>query len=104
MLSITLNHFLYLASALFCLGIFGIIVSRNAIKVLLSIEVMLAGVTVAFVAISRYVTPDTIEGQIITVFILTVAAAEAAIGLAILLAVYRNYQTVDMSRFNLLKW
>ncbi|WP_221270481.1 NADH-quinone oxidoreductase subunit NuoK [Desulfurispira natronophila] len=103
-MSITLNHFLYLASALFCLGIFGIIVSRNAIKVLLSIEVMLAGVTVAFVAISRYVTPDTIEGQIITVFILTVAAAEAAIGLAILLAVYRNYQTVDMSRFNLLKW
>lgn len=104
MLSLTLNHFLYLASALFCIGVFGIIVSRNAIKVLLSIEIMLAGVTLAFIAFSRFVTPDTIDGQIISIFILTVAAAEAAVGLAILLAVYRNYQTVDMSRFNLLKW
>ncbi|WP_041726422.1 NADH-quinone oxidoreductase subunit NuoK [Desulfurispirillum indicum] len=103
-MSITLNHFLFLASAVFCLGIFGIIASRNAIKVLLSIEVMLAGVTMAFIAISKYVTPDTLEGQIITIFILTVAAAEAAVGLAILLVVYRNYKTVDMSKFNVLKW
>lgn len=104
MLSVTLNHFLYVSTAIFCLGIFGIIVSRNAVKVLLSIEVMLAGVNMAFIAFSRYITPDTLEGQMITIFILTVAAAEAAVGLAILLVVYRNYRTVDMSKFNLLKW
>jgi NAD(P)H-quinone oxidoreductase subunit 4L len=98
------QYFLVLAAALFCIGIFGLITSRNAVRVLMSIELLLNAVNLNLMAFSNYVDPQNIRGQVFTVFVITVAAAEAAVGLAIVLAIYRNRDTVDMEQFNLLKW
>jgi NAD(P)H-quinone oxidoreductase subunit 4L len=95
--------YMTLAAVLFCIGFYGLIVSRNAVRVLMSIELMLNAVNINMVTMARYVDPS-LRGQVFAIFILTVAAAEAAVGLAIVLAVYRNMATVDMERFNLLKW
>ena len=99
-----LQYFLILSAALFCIGIYGVINSRNAVRVLMSIELLLNAVNINLMAFSNYIDSQAIKGQVFTVFILTVAAAEAAVGLAIVLALYRNRDTVDMEQFNLLKW
>lgn len=99
-----LQYFLILSAALFCIGIYGVINSRNAVRVLMSIELLLNAVNINLMAFSNYTDAQAIKGQVFTVFILTVAAAEAAVGLAIVLAIYRNRDTVDMEQFNLLKW
>ncbi len=99
-----LQYFLLLAAALFCIGIFGLITSRNAVRVLMSIELMLNAVNLNLMAFSNFLDSTLIKGQVFTVFVITVAAAEAAVGLAIVLAIYRNRDTVDMEQFNLLKW
>ncbi|GAB4289187.1 MAG: NADH-quinone oxidoreductase subunit NuoK [Oscillatoriaceae cyanobacterium] len=103
-MQLQVEYFLVLAAALFCIGIYGLIVSRNAVRVLMSIELLLNAVNLNLMAFSNYLDGDGIKGQVFTVFVLTVAAAEAAVGLAILLAIYRNRYTVDMEQFNLLKW
>jgi NAD(P)H-quinone oxidoreductase subunit 4L len=99
-----LVRYLSLGAVLFSLGMYGMVSARNAVRVLMSIELMLNAVNINMVAFARYVDPVHIRGQIFAIFILTVAAAEAAVGLAIVLAIYRNTATVDMDRFNLLKW
>lgn len=99
-----LGRYLTLAAVFFCIGMYGMVVSRNAIRVLMSIELMLAAVNINLIAFARYIDPQYIQGQVFAVFILTVAAAEAAVGLGIVLSIYRNLATVDMERFNLLKW
>ena len=99
-----LEYFLLLAAALFCIGIYGLIVSRNAVRVLMSIELLLNAVNLNLIVFSNYLDPIEIKGQVFTVFVITVAAAEAAVGLAIILAIYRNRDTVDMEQFKLLKW
>ena len=100
----SLQAFLLLAATLFCIGVWGLINSRNAVRVLMSIELMLNAVNINLMAFSSYVDGDLIRGQVFTVFVITVAAAEAAVGLAILLSLYRNRVTVDMEKFNLLRW
>ena len=102
--SITLKAFLIVSSVLFCIGIWGLLNSRNAVRVLMSIELMLNAVNINLMAFSSYVDNNLIQGQVFTIFVITVAAAEAAVGLAILLSLYRNRITVDMESFNLLKW
>ncbi len=97
-------RYMTLSAVLFCIGMYGMVVSRNAIRVLMSIELMLNAVNINFVAFSRYIDPTLLRGQVFAIFILAVAAAEAAVGLAIVLAIYRNMSTVDMEKFNLLKW
>ncbi|MEL6352997.1 MAG: NADH-quinone oxidoreductase subunit NuoK [Cyanobacteria bacterium J06627_28] len=99
-----LEYFLTLAAALFCIGIYGLVNSRNVIRVLMSIELMLNAVNINLMAFSNYLDPDAIKGQVFAVFVITIAAAEAAVGLAIVLSIYRNRDTVDMEQFNLLKW
>ena len=99
-----LEYFLLLAAALFCIGIYGLISSRNAVRVLMSIELMLNAVNLNLVGFSNYLDAGNIRGQVFTVFVITVAAAEAAVGLPIVLAIYRNRNTIDMEQFNLLKW
>jgi len=99
-----LVRYLTFAAVLFAIGMYGMVVSRNAVRVLMSIELMLNAVNLNMIAFARYVDPSNVKGQIFAIFILTVAAAEAAVGLAIVLAIYRNMATVDMERFNLLKW
>ena len=100
---IPLNAYLLIASILFCIGVWGLINSRNAVRVLMSIELMLNAVNINLMAFSSYIDGSIIRGQVFTVFVITVAAAEAAVGLAILLSLYRNRTTVDMESFNLLK-
>ena len=93
-----------LGAALFCIGIYGLVTSRNAVRVLMSIELMLNAVNLNLMGFSNFLDAGEIKGQIFTVFVITVAAAEAAVGLAIVLAIYRNRDTIDMEQFNLLKW
>lgn len=107
--ALTLNQhpliqYLTLAAVLFSIGLYGMVVSRNAVRVLMSIELMLNAVNINLVAFARYVDPVQVKGQLFAIFVITVAAAEAAVGLAIVLSIYRNTSTVDMERFNLLKW
>ena len=102
--SIPLQAFLIVSSFLFCIGIWGLLNSRNAVRVLMSIELMLNAVNINLMAFSSYVDNNLIQGQVFTIFVITVAAAEAAVGLAILLSLYRNRVTVDMESINLLKW
>jgi NAD(P)H-quinone oxidoreductase subunit 4L len=102
--ALNLNYFLVLAAALFCVGLYGLICSRNVVRVLMSIELMLNAVNINLLAFSNYIDPQNIRGQMFAIFVITVAAAEAAVGLAIVLAIYRNRQTIDMESFNLLKW
>ncbi len=99
-----LQYFLVLAAALFSIGIYGLIASRNAVRVLMSIELMLNAVNINLMAFSSFLDSEEIKGQVFTVFVITIAAAEAAVGLAIVLSIYRNRDTVDMEQFNLLKW
>ncbi len=98
-----LEYFLLLAAALFCIGIYGLITSRNAVRVLMSIELLLNAVNLNLMAFSNFLDSD-VKGQVFSVFVITIAAAEAAVGLAIVLAIYRNRDTIDMEQFNLLKW
>ena len=102
--SIPLQAFLITSSILFCIGIWGLLNSRNAVRVLMCIELMLNAVNINLMAFSSFVDNNLIQGQVFTIFVITVAAAEAAVGLAILLSLYRNRITVDMESFNLLKW
>jgi NADH-quinone oxidoreductase subunit K len=92
---------LIVSALMFAIGTFGVLVRRNAIIVFLCIELMLNAVNLSFVALSRVVG---IEGQVFVFFVMTVAAAEAAVGLAILISIFRHYQTVNVESFNLLKW
>jgi NADH-quinone oxidoreductase subunit K len=92
---------LVLSAALFVVGTLGVLIRRNAIIVFLCIELQLNAVNLSFVAFSRI---WGIDGQIFVFFVMTVAAAEAAVGLAIIISVFRHYETVDVQNFNLLKW
>ncbi len=103
-MEIKLEFCLLLAAALFCIGIYGLVTSRNAVRVLMSIELLLNAVNLNLMGFSNFLDPVGIKGQIFTVFVITVAAAEAAVGLAIVLTIYRNRETTDMEQFNLLKW
>src|SRR4030067_3348856 len=102
--SIGLEHYLLLSAILFAIGLYGALAKRNAIVILMSIEIMLNAVNIAMVAFSRYITPSLLTGQVFVIFILVVAAAEAAVGLAIIIAIYRNFDTIDAAKIDLMKW
>ena len=100
----SLRHFLVLGTILFSLGMYGVLSRRNAIGILLSIELMLNGVNVMMVAFARYIsTNQELAGQIFAIFIITQAAAEAAVGLAIIIAVYRQRRTIQVDQLDLMK-
>ena len=98
----TLNSFLLLSAVLFAIGTAGVFLRRNLITILLSIEVMLNAVNLTFVAVDRF--RGTVDGQIIVFFVITVAAAEAAVGLAILIALFRHRESLNPDSFTTLKW
>ncbi len=104
MFNIGLYHYIALTTILFSIGLYGVLSSRNAIRLLMCIELMLNAVNINLVAFNNYVNMNDLSGQIFSIFILTVSAAEASVGLAILIALYRRRSTADMERFNLLKW
>ena len=96
--------YLAVAAVLFAIRLFGVLSRRNAVAILMSVELMLNAVNINLVAFWRYRTPDTIMGQAFAVFVFVVAAAEAAVGLALIVAVYRRRQSVAVEDVNLLKW
>ena len=99
---ITTTHYMVLSAALFTLGVVGVMTRRNVIIVLMSIELMLNAVNINLVAFSHQL--GNVLGQVFAVFIIVVAAAEAAVGLGIILAFYRNKETVNIDEMNLLRW
>ena len=101
---IGLQHFLILAAVLFCIGLYGALTRRNAIVILISIELMLNAVNILMVAFSRYIAPLALTGQVFAIFIMVVAAAEVAVGLAIIISIYRNRETLDVNKIDLMKW
>ena len=103
-MSIGLEHYLMLSAILFSIGLYGALAKRNAIIILMSIELMLNAVNIAMVAFSRYIVPLLLTGQVFAIFIIVVAAAEAAVGLAIILAIYRGRETIDATKIDLMKW
>lgn len=94
-LSSQLNIYLYLAAFLFATGLYGLVQRRNLIGMLISSELVLSGASVNLMAFNHFLAPDPTVGQIFTLFIMGIAAAEAAIALSIIIAVYRNYKTID---------
>lgn len=103
-LSFPLERYILLSIALFSIGIYGLTASRNAIRVLMSIELLLNAVNINLIAFSSYIDSFEIKGQIFAVFVMAIAAAEAAIALAIILSIYRNMSSIDMEDFDSLRW
>jgi NADH-quinone oxidoreductase subunit K len=103
-MSIPLSWFLILAAALFCVGLFGVLSRKNAIAILLGIELMLNAVNINLVAFWRYWDPAQMAGQVFAVIVFAVAAAEVAVGLALIISVYRRSNTVVADEIDLMKW
>jgi NADH-quinone oxidoreductase subunit K len=101
---IPISWYLIFAAALFCIGLFGVLARRNAIAILMGIELMLNAVNVNLIAFWRYATPEKINGQVFAVIVFAVAAAEVAVGLAIFISVYRLRGTISADEIDLLKW
>ncbi|HEY98673.1 MAG TPA: NADH-quinone oxidoreductase subunit NuoK [Dehalococcoidia bacterium] len=103
-MSVGLEHYLVLSAVLFCIGLYGALTKRNAVIVLMCIELMLNAVNISLIAFSSYIVPTLLTGQVFAIFVMVVAAAEVAIGLAIILAIYRGLTDIDINNINLMKW
>lgn len=99
---ITITHYMVLSAILFSMGTIGVLTRRNAIVVFMCVELMLNAVNLTFIALSSHL--GNMDGQIFVFFIMTVAAAEAAVGLALMIAFFRNRESIDVEEFSLLKW
>ncbi|MEA3336572.1 MAG: NADH-quinone oxidoreductase subunit NuoK [Chloroflexota bacterium] len=100
---VPLSWYLIVAAALFCLGLYGALSRRNAVAVLMGVELMLNAVNINLVAFDRYITPKEVTGQVFAIFVLAVAAAEAAVGLALIIAIYRSRDTVNLEEIDLMQ-
>jgi NADH-quinone oxidoreductase subunit K len=100
--TVPLNFYYYLSAALFCIGVLGVITRRNAIIIFMSVELMLNSVNLLLVALSTFKNDPA--GQVFVFFIMAVAAAEVAVGLAIIVMIYRNIKSIDIDLLNKLKW
>ena len=99
---VPMSYFVGLSAVLFAIGVAGVLLRRNIIVIFMSIEIMLNAVNLAFVALGRRL--GSMDGQVIVFFVMTVAAAEAAVGLAIIISVFRNRETVNADDLNLMRW
>jgi len=99
---VPITYYIGLSAVLFAVGVVGVLTRRNAIVIFLCIELMLNAANLAFVAFARQLA--SIDGQVIVFFVMTVAAAEAAVGLAIIIAVFRHRQTINVDELRLLRW
>jgi NADH-quinone oxidoreductase subunit K len=99
---VPLNYYLVLSALLFVVGVVGVIIKRNIITMFMSIELMLNAVNLTFIAYSRFM--NRIDGQIFVFFVMTVAAAEAGVGLAIIIALFRNRETLNVDEADIMKW
>ena len=101
---IPLSWYLIFSAALFCIGLFGVLARRNAVAILMGVELMLNAVNINLVSFWRYRTPEMIAGQAFAVIVFAVAAAEVAVGLALFISIYRRRKTVSADEIDLLKW
>jgi NADH-quinone oxidoreductase subunit K len=101
---IPLSWYLIFAAALFCIGLFGVLSRKNAIAILMGIELMLNAVNINLVAFWRYIESDGITGQVFAVIVFAVAAAEVAVGLALFISIYRSRGTIAADEIDLMKW
>ncbi|MGB7876100.1 MAG: NADH-quinone oxidoreductase subunit NuoK [Anaerolineales bacterium] len=101
---IPLSWYLILSAALFSIGLFGVLARRNAVAILLSVELMLNAVNINLVAFWRYLDPVQMTGQVFAIIVFAVAAAEVAVGLALVISVYRNRKTVVADELDMMKW
>lgn len=101
---VPLSWYLTLAAALFCVGLYGVLARKNAVAILMGIELMLNAVNINLVAFWHYLAPQVMAGQMFTIIVLTVAASEAAVGLALIISIYRRRNTVIAEDVDLMKW
>ncbi|MDP8239214.1 MAG: NADH-quinone oxidoreductase subunit NuoK [Candidatus Hatepunaea meridiana] len=101
-MTLSIGYYLWLSALLFCIGVAGVLTRRNALIIFMSIELMLNAVNLTFIAFSRYLS--NVDGQVFVFFIMAVAAAEVAVGLAIIVTIFRHKESVDIDKINLMKW
>lgn len=101
---IPLSWYLFVSAALFSIGVFGVLARKNAIAILMSIELMLNAANINLIAFWRYHSPYEIDGWVFGVMVFVVAAAEVAVGLALVISIYRNRKTINADEIDLLKW
>ncbi len=104
-MAVGLEHYLILSAVLFCIGLYGALAKRNAVVILMCIEIMLNAVNLSLVAFSRYLVPEVVllTGQIFAIFVMVVAAAEVAVGLAIIIVLYRSREVIDVEQADTMK-
>jgi NADH-quinone oxidoreductase subunit K len=103
MTEIPLSHILFVSTALFFLGVYGLFTRRNMITILMAVELILNSVNINFVAFNKYLYPESIDGIFFTIFIIAIAAAEAAVAIAIIINLYRSHQSIDIESAEELK-
>ena len=101
---IPVSHILFISTALFFIGMYGLFTRRNMIALLMSIELMLNSININFVAFNKYLYPGTLDGIFFTIFIITIAAAEVAVAIAIVINLYRSHQSIDVASADELKY
>jgi NADH:ubiquinone oxidoreductase subunit K len=101
---IPMQHFLVLSGILFSLGVYGVLARRSAVLILMSVELMLQAVSINFIAFAVYLSPDAFVGLVFAVFVITVAAAEVGLLLAIILRIFRNRATANVDEVDLMRW
>jgi NADH-quinone oxidoreductase subunit K len=104
MTDISLTHYLFVSTALFFIGVYGFITRRNMISMLISVELILNSVNINFVAFNKFLFPEKAEGVFFTLFIITIAAAEAAVAIAIIISVYRRFKSIDADNIDTMKF
>lgn len=102
-MTLTLTHFVALSGILFLIGIFGALTRRNIVGILMSVELMFNAANINFAAFNRFLQPSGVAGQALAIFIITIAAAEVVVGLALVLSIYRGTETTYVEEYNLLK-
>ncbi|HEY0752267.1 MAG TPA: NADH-quinone oxidoreductase subunit NuoK [Chitinophagaceae bacterium] len=102
--AVPLEHILFVSTALFFIGMYGLLTRRNLITILMSIELILNSVNINFIAFNKYLYPDKLDGVFFTIFIITIAAAEAAVAIAIIINLYRSHKSIDVENAAELKY
>ncbi|MGH2362540.1 MAG: NADH-quinone oxidoreductase subunit NuoK [bacterium] len=103
-MQVGLTHYLVVSTILFCIGLYGVLTRRNAVAILMGIELMLNASNINLVAFNRYLAPGAVGGQTFALVIITLAACEAAVGLALVMAAYRSLETIHVDEINVMKW
>ncbi len=103
-MQVGLTHYLIISALLFCLGLYAVLTRRNAVAILMGIELMLNAANVNLLAFNKFVAPGALGGQVFALVVITLAACEAGVGLALVMAAYRNLETIHVDEINVMKW